>query len=126
MSFEVTALLNHLSALATPARDYSTENAFYPLCAACDGVVSNAVSKLGGSGQYMQEVNGSKLQPGCPLCQLKRDCCPGEDETRLINTKTSFKGMQTAKNSASLGSATLIMDQLSGKFFFFFSQFGTG
>ncbi|CAG9949344.1 unnamed protein product [Clonostachys rosea f. rosea IK726] len=114
MSFEVTALLNHLSALATPARDYSTENAFYPLCAACDGVVSNAVSKLGGSGQYMQEVNGSKLQPGCPLCQLKRDCCPGEDETRLINTKTSFKGMQTAKNSASLGSATLIMDQLSG------------
>ncbi|CAG9988874.1 unnamed protein product [Clonostachys byssicola] len=114
LSNEVITLLNHLSSLATPARGSSTEIDPHPLCAACDMAVSNAVNKLGGNSQHMQEVNGSKLQPGCPLCQLKRDCCPEEDKARLMNTKTSFKGMQTAKNSASLGSSTLFMDQLSG------------
>ncbi|CAI6089062.1 unnamed protein product [Clonostachys chloroleuca] len=65
MSFEVTALLNHLSALATPARSSSTENVLYPLCAACDAVVSNAVGKLGGSGQHMQEANENELFWDC-------------------------------------------------------------
>ncbi|CAH0046754.1 unnamed protein product [Clonostachys solani] len=76
----------------------------YPLCAACDAAVSHAVSEREGSGQHMQEVHGSKLQPGCPLCQLKRDCCPGEDKTRLINTKSSFKGI-----------AKVYKDELSAK-----------
>ncbi|VUC32531.1 unnamed protein product [Clonostachys rosea] len=111
-SVEVTTLLNHLSDLATPPRSSSTGGDTPTLCAGCDATMSNAVNKCEGSAQHMQVENRSKLQPGCPLCQLKRDCCPGEDKARLINTKTSFKGMQTAKNSASVGSATLIMDQL--------------